>query len=271
LAVYAIGDLQGCYDSFCRLLDKLEFDPQTDRLWLTGDLVNRGPKSLKTLRYVRSLGESVVTVLGNHDLHLLALANEIRFSNNHYDSLWKVLSADDSTELLDWLRHRPLAHFDAELNTLMVHAGVPPQWNVQQTLAHAAEVEQCLRNDDYIAFLEKMYGDKPSKWSADLTGNKRLRFIVNCLTRMRMIRPSGRLNLTHAGPPEAASKDLIPWFEAPVAAWRGTRIVFGHWSALGLVIRPDIIALDTGCVWGRQLTAVKLTRKPKVTKVNCRD
>lgn len=271
MAVYAIGDLQGCYDSFCRLLDKLEFDPQTDRLWLTGDLVNRGPKSLKTLRYVRSLGESVLTVLGNHDLHLLALANEIRFSNNHFDSLWKVLSADDSTELLDWLRRRPLAHFDTELNTLMVHAGVPPQWDAQLTLARAAEVEQCLRNDDYIAFLGKMYGDKPSKWSDDLTGTKRLRVIVNCLTRMRMIRPNGRLNLTHAGPPEAASGDLIPWFDAPDAAWRGTRIVFGHWSALGLVVRPDIIALDTGCVWGRKLTAVKLTRKPKVTKVNCRD
>lgn len=271
MAVYAIGDLQGCYDSFCRLLDKLEFDPQSDRIWLTGDLVNRGPKSLKTLRYVRSLGESVVTVLGNHDLHLLALANEIRFSNNHYDSLWKVLAADDSAVLLDWLRQRPLAHFDAELNTLMVHAGVPPQWDVPQTLVRAAEVEQCLRSDDYIAFLKKMYGDKPSKWSEDLTGNKRLRVIVNCLTRMRMIRPNGRLNLTHAGPPEAASRDLIPWFEAPDAAWRGTRIVVGHWSALGLVIRPDIIALDTGCVWGRQLTAVKLTRKAKVTKVNCRD
>ncbi len=271
MAVYAIGDLQGCYDSFCRLLDKLEFDPLTDRLWLTGDLVNRGPKSLKTLRYVRSLGESVLTVLGNHDLHLLALANEIRFSNNHYDSLWKVLAADDSAELLDWLRQLPLAHFDAELNTLMVHAGVPPQWNVQQTLTYAAEVEQRLRNEDYIGFLEKMYGDKPAKWSEDLTGNKRLRVIVNCLTRMRMIRPGGRLNLTHAGLPEAAGGDWIPWFDAPDAAWHGTRIVFGHWSALGLVVRPDIIALDTGCVWGRELTAVRLTRKPKVTKVNCRD
>ena len=142
MAVYAIGDLQGCYDSFCRLLDKLEFDPQTDRLWLTGDLVNRGPKSLKTLRHVRKLGDCAITVLGNHDLHLLALANEIRFSNNHYDSLWKVLSADDSDELLNWLRHRPLAHFDAALNTLMVHAGVPPQWGVKETLAHAGEVGQ---------------------------------------------------------------------------------------------------------------------------------
>jgi bis(5'-nucleosyl)-tetraphosphatase (symmetrical) len=271
LAVYAIGDLQGCYDSFRRLLDKLEFEPPQDRLWLTGDLVNRGPKSLKTLRFVKSLGDSVSVVLGNHDLHLLALASQIRFSNNHFDSLWKVMTAPDSAELLDWLRRRPLAHFDAELNTLMVHAGVPPQWTVQKTLALAAEVEQRLRGDDYTAFLEKMYGNKPSKWADELEGNKRLRVIVNCLTRMRMIRTNGRLDFTHAGPPESADKSLKPWFDAPEAAWRGTRIVFGHWSALGLLLRQDVVGIDTGCVWGRNLTAVKLTRKAKVTKVRCRD
>jgi bis(5'-nucleosyl)-tetraphosphatase (symmetrical) len=271
LAVYAIGDLQGCYDSFRRLLDKLDFDPGSDRLWLTGDLVNRGPKSLKTLRFVRSLGDCVHTVLGNHDLHLLALANDIRHSNNHFDSLWKVLAAKDSEELLDWLRLRPLAHFDATINTLMVHAGVPPQWDATQTLARAAEVEQRLRAADYRTFLKKMYGDKPTKWSEELDGNKRLRVIVNCLTRMRMIRPNGRLNFTYTGPPDKAAGELIPWFDAADAAWRGTRIVFGHWSALGLLIRPDIIAIDTGCVWGRQLSAVKLSRKPKVTKVNCCD
>jgi bis(5'-nucleosyl)-tetraphosphatase (symmetrical) len=271
LAVYAIGDLQGCYDSFRRLLDKLEFDPLADRLWLTGDLVNRGPKSLKTLRFVKSLGDVVNVVLGNHDLHLLALANDIRYSNNRFDALWKVLTAPDSTELLDWLRRRPLAHFDAELNTLMVHAGVPPFWNTEKTLALAAEVEKCLRGDDYTAFLEKMYGNKPAKWSDDLHGNKRLRLIVNCLTRMRMIRPNGRLDFTHAGPPESAEKGLIPWFDAPNTAWRGTRIVFGHWSALGLVVRPDIISVDTGCVWGRRLTAVRLTGEPKTTKVRCCD
>jgi bis(5'-nucleosyl)-tetraphosphatase (symmetrical) len=271
LAVYAIGDLQGCYDSFRRLLDKLEFDPLADRLWLTGDLVNRGPKSLKTLRFVKSLGDVVSVVLGNHDLHLLALASQIRFSNNHFDALWKVLTAKDSAELLDWLRQLPLAHYDAELNTLMVHAGVPPHWSVEKTLSLAGEVETRLRADDYIAFLEKMYGNKPSRWSDELEGNKRLRVIVNCLTRMRMIRPSGRLDFTHAGPPESAEKGLIPWFDAPDAAWRGTRIVFGHWSALGLVIRPDILAIDTGCVWGRKLTAVKLTGKAKATKVGCRD
>jgi bis(5'-nucleosyl)-tetraphosphatase (symmetrical) len=217
------------------------------------------------------MGTCVHTVLGNHDLHLLALANDIRYSNNQFDSLWKVLAAEDCDELLDWLRRRPLAHFDAELNTLMVHAGVPPQWDVPQTLARAAEVEKQLACEDYVAFLKKMYGDSPRKWSDELAGNKRLRHIVNCLTRMRMIRPSGRLDLTHAGPPDKASHGLIPWFDAPDAAWRGTRIVFGHWSALGLVVRPDLIAVDTGCVWGRQLSAVKLTRKPKVTKVNCRD
>ena len=271
MAVYAIGDLQGCYDSFRRLLDKLEFEPATDRLWLTGDLVNRGPKSLKTLRFVRSLGESVCAVLGNHDLHLLALANDIRFAKNQFDSLWKVLAASDSDELLHWLRRRPLAYFDAGLNTLMVHAGVPPQWNVTDTLARAAEVEQRLGSDDYLDFLKKMYGDKPAKWSDELEGNKRLRVIVNCLTRMRMIKPGGRLELTHTGPPDVAAKGLVPWFDAPQAAWRGTRIVFGHWSALGLLVREDLLSLDTGCVWGRQLTAARLTGKPKITKVNCRD
>ena len=269
MAIYAIGDLQGCYDPFVRLLDKIRFDPEKDELWLTGDLVNRGPKSLKTLRFVKSLGDSVVTVLGNHDLHLLALGHDVRYSVAHYDSLWKILAADDADDLLRWLRHQPLAHYDERIDTLMVHAGVPPHWTVKKTLRRAAEIETMLRGERYAWLLKHMYGNRPTRWSGSLKGAPRARYIVNALTRTRMIYTDGRLNFTHKGPPEKARKGLIPWFESPEARWRGTRIVFGHWSALGLSIGEDIISLDTGCVWGRQLTAVKLTKKPKMRQVSC--
>lgn len=270
MATYAIGDLQGCYDPFRRLLDKLTFDPARDKIWLTGDLVNRGPKSLKTLRFVKSLGGSAVTVLGNHDLHLLALANDVTYSEERFDSMWKILGADDGDELIDWLRFRPLAHHNKKLNTLMVHAGVPPQWTVKKTLRRAAEVETALREDDYRQFLKRMHGARPNRWSGDLRGHRRLRVIVNALTRMRMINKDGRLNFTHKGPPENARKGLIPWFEAKDAKWRGTRIVFGHWSALGLIVQDDLIGVDTGCVWGRQLTAVRLDKKPDVVEIRCK-
>ncbi len=269
MAVYAIGDLQGCYEPFRRLLDKIDFDPDRDRLWLTGDLVNRGPKSKKTLRFVRSLGDAATTVLGNHDLHLLALAHDIGVNTNRFDSMWKILAADDCDEMLDWLRTRPLAHYSAELETLMVHAGLPPQWTVAKALKRAAEVEAALRGPDYSGFLEQMYGNKPDRWSGKLKGHERLRFIVNCLTRVRMITRDGRLDMSHSGPPRTARKGLVPWFAAPDPAWAGTRIVFGHWSALGLVVEDDIVGIDTGCVWGRQLTAVRLDKRPRVRQVEC--
>ena len=261
--------MQGCYDPLRRLLDKIVFDPDKDRLWITGDLVNRGPKSRKTLRFVRSLGDAAIAVLGNHDLHLIALANDVRQAGSNYESLKKLLGKDDCGELIDWLRFRPLAHYSAELNTLMVHAGVPPQWTTENTIEYAAEVEKKLRGDNYVEFLEKMYGDKPRKWSIELSGKKRRRFIVNCLTRMRMIRKGGALDFSHKGPPEGAEKGLIPWFTAENARWRGTRIVFGHWSALGLIVNNDLIAIDTGCVWGRQLTAVRLDSGPTIVQVRC--
>ena len=269
MAQYAIGDLQGCYDPFRRLLDKIVFDPNEDLLWITGDLVNRGPRSRKTLRYVRSLGEAAITVLGNHDLHLIALASNIRQAGSNYESLEKILSKDDCGELIDWLRFRPLAHYSTDLNTLMVHAGIPPQWTVDDTLGCAAELEKALRSDSYVDFLEEMYGDKPCKWSDNLTGNQRRRFIVNSLTRIRMIRKGGALDFSDKGPPEGAAKELRPWFAAEDAKWRGTRIVFGHWSALGLIVNNDLIAVDTGCVWGRQLTAVRLDKGPTVVQVRC--
>ena len=210
MAQYAIGDLQGCYDPFRRLLDKIGFDPDKDRLWLVGDLVNRGPKSRKTLKFVRSLGDAATTVLGNHDLHLLALAHDVKVKPDRFDSLYKILGNDDCDELLDWLRHQPLAHYSADLNTVMVHAGIPPEWTVKKTLKRAAEVEARLRADDYAEFLEDMYGDKPAKWSGKLTGTGRLRFIVNALTRMRMLKPDGRIDFSHAGPPDKASGNLVP-------------------------------------------------------------
>jgi len=242
-----------------------------DRLWLTGDLVNRGPKSRRTLRFVKSLGKSAISVLGNHDLHLIALANDINVSNSRFDSLWKILARDDCDELIDWLRFRPLAHYSKKLNTLMIHAGLPPQWTVKKTLRRACEVERALRSDNYAGFLEAMYGNKPDKWSGKLSGNDRLRYIVNALTRMRMISNDGRIDLSHTGPPDKADDDLTPWFYADDAKWRGSRIVFGHWSALGLIVKDDLIAVDTGCVWGRKLTAVRLDNDSTATDVRCDD
>ena len=268
MAVYAIGDIQGCYDPFRELLDVIRFNPDKDTLWLTGDLVNRGPKSLKTLRYVKKLGDSVVTVLGNHDLHLLALAAKQVRNGGRFESLHKILKAKDSDELLDWLRHRPLAHYDESMDTLLVHAGTHPDWTAQQTLARAAEVEAELTGDDYKSLLGKMYGNTPADWSGGLKGYKRLRFIINCLTRMRMMTNKMRLNMSHSGAPYRARKNLVPWYGFEDPAWSGTRIVFGHWSALGLIVLPDLVSLDTGCVWGRQLTAVRIDKRvPRIIQV----
>ena len=261
MAVYAIGDLQGCYDPFMRLLDEIRFDPSRDTLWLVGDLVNRGPKSLKTLRAVKDLDDAVISVLGNHDLHLLALAAGKATKSNRFPSLNKILKANDRAELVEWLRQRPLAHYDKKLDTLLVHAGTHPTWTVRQTLDRAAEVETVLRGKGYKSLLREMYGNAPRAWSKKLIGTERLRFIVNCLTRMRMMTLKGRLNFTHSGPPYRARKNLRPWYEVPNAAWQGSRIVFGHWSALGLLALPHLVALDTGCVWGRQLTAVRLDKR----------
>lgn len=267
MAVYAIGDIQGCYDPFRHLLDELAFDPNSDTLWLTGDLVNRGPKSLKTLRFVKSLGDSVITVLGNHDLNLLALAAGQVSSKRRFETLGKILGATDRDELLDWLRHRPLAHYDETLDTLMVHAGTHQDWDVGTTLKRAAEVEASLQENDET-LLGKMYGNEPTAWSDKLTGYKRLRFIINCLTRMRMLTNQGHLNLLHSGSPVPVRKKFVPWFDYENRATADTRIVFGHWSALGLIVLPKLLSLDTGCVWGRQLTAVRLDKKkPRVTQV----
>jgi bis(5'-nucleosyl)-tetraphosphatase (symmetrical) len=268
MAVYAIGDIQGCYDPFRRLLDELCFDPASDTLWLAGDLVNRGPKSLKTLRFIRSIEDSVISVMGNHDLHTLALAAEAVHFGPRFETLENLLNAPDADELCDWLRHRPLAHYDKGLDTLLVHAGTHPDWSVKKTLARAAEVEAALRGPGYEKLLVKMYSNSPIRWSGKLTGYKRLRFIINCLTRMRMITPQRALNFSYSGSPLRARKNLQPWYQAENRATADTRIAFGHWSQLGLIVLPNLISLDTGCVWGRQLTAVRLdTAVPQVIQV----
>ncbi len=268
MAIWAIGDLQGCYDPFRRLLDEIHFDPDSDKLWLTGDLVNRGPKSLKTLRFVREISDSIVTVLGNHDLHLLAVhAGAVRHGNR-FRTLDKLLAAPDADELCDWLRHQPLAHYSKKLDTLLVHAGTHPTWSAKKTLRRAREVEEALQGEDYVQVLGKMYGNTPNKWSGKLTSYRRLRFIINCLTRMRMLTADDRLALNLSGSPWRARKGMRAWYDTEAPAWEGTRIVFGHWSALGLIVLPDLISLDTGCVWGRQLTAVRLDKRiPRVVQV----
>lgn len=267
MAIYAIGDVQGCNEELGRLLNLLDPDPERDEIWFVGDLVNRGPDSLGVLRRVRALGEMAVTVLGNHDLHLLALAwgNEKRSRN---ETLTAVLNAPDADELVHWLRHRPLAHYRPELNTLMVHAGVAPQWHPLQVVRLAREVEQALRGPDCPEFLHALYGDKPDHWDAKLAGLPRLRFIVNALTRSRYCHPDGRLDLRQKGPPGSQPAPLLPWFDVPERATESVRIVFGHWSSLGLMQRRRLLALDTGCIWGGRLTAVRLDGPARVVAVD---
>lgn len=268
MATYAIGDIQGCYDPLRHLLDELGFDADHDMLWLTGDLVNRGPKSLQVLRFIRSLGDSAITVLGNHDLHLLALATGAIDYNARFETLEKVLNAPDLDDLVEWLRRRPLAHYSSQLDTLLVHAGTLPLWSVKKTLARAAEVETALQGPKYVTLLSKMYSNRPRKWSGNLGGYARLRFIINTFTRMRMLSTKVGLNFSHTGSPWRGRRDLRPWFDFHDAAVGRTRVIFGHWSALGLMVLPDLISLDTGCVWGRQLTAVRLDKRvPRIQQV----
>ncbi len=269
MAVYAIGDIQGCYRELAELLDTLNADPAADELWFVGDLVNRGPQSVEVLRLVRSLGRAAIVVLGNHDLHLLAfgLTGRARVPDAE---LRPVLDAPDCAELLDWLRERPLAHYRADLDTLMVHAGVAAEWDPLQTMALAGEVEQLLRGSECARFLAQMYGNEPDRWSPQLTGIERHRFIVNCLTRIRYCHADGRLDFAEHGPPGTQSAGLVPWFELPGRVAQSARIVFGHWSALGLLQRANLLALDSGCVWGRSLTAVRLDGPARPFSVPCR-
>lgn len=262
MATYAIGDVQGCYGELRSLLGHLQFDSEADRLWFVGDLVNRGPSSLEVLRFVRSLGDRAVTVLGNHDLHLLALARLGREPHSRKDTLGAVLAAADRDSLLEWLRTRPLLHVDRSLGFVMVHAGLAPQWDLEQARRCAGEVEAALGGPQCDALLANMYGDLPDRWSEDLGTWERLRFIVNAFTRLRYCDDQGRLVLDEKGPPGSGRRQLWPWFAAPGRVDLGWPVVFGHWSTLqlgDLDHRPyRVYPIDTGCVWGGALTALRL-------------
>jgi bis(5'-nucleosyl)-tetraphosphatase (symmetrical) len=265
VATYVIGDVQGCFKSLQALLKTCNFKPAEDTLWFVGDLVNRGPESLQTLRFVRDLGERAVVVLGNHDLHLLGVwAGHREF--HHTDTLAPILEAPDREELMQWLLHRKMAHY--EHGVLMVHAGVWPGWTLEETLFHAQELEAALRGPDYEWVFAHLYGSVPAQWSDDLAGADRLRVITNAFTRMRFCRPDGEMEFHNKGRLGSAPAPLAPWFDVPGRKTAGIPIVCGHWSALGLYLREDVMALDTGCLWGGTLTALRLEER-RVFQTDC--
>jgi bis(5'-nucleosyl)-tetraphosphatase (symmetrical) len=266
MATYAIGDVQGCYDELQRLLEQLRFDPAADRLWFVGDLINRGPKSLEVLRLVKGLGASAVCVLGNHDLHLLAVSegNLLHFKDDTVD---EILAAPDREELLDWLRRRPLMHREHGFNLL--HAGLPPQWDIPTALRRAREVEEVLQGPGFHAFCQRMYGNQPDRWDDSLGGVERLRYITNCFSRLRFCDAEGRLHLQDKGPPGNQQSGILPWFEIPNRASRHEPILFGHWSTLGFRHSHNTWALDSGCLWGGRLTALRLGSPPEVFQLGC--
>lgn len=259
MALYAVGDIQGCLEPLKCLLDRVHFTPGRDHLWLVGDLVNRGPDSLGTLRYLYAMRNSVTTVLGNHDLHLLAAAYNIERLKKH-DSLREIIDAPDRDELLDWLRHQKLLHYDAERDIALVHAGIPPQWTLKKALLRAAEVEAALQDDSRVReFLDGMYGNEPAKWNKNLHGIARLRIITNYFTRMRFCTEDGTLDLKSKEGLASAPTGFAPWFSHAKRKTRGQKIIFGHWAALeGRCDEPGLHALDTGCVWGGAMTLLNV-------------
>ncbi len=257
MTTWAIGDIQGCHDELRALLAQLGFRADRDQLWFTGDLVNRGPRSLETLRYVRSLGDNAITVLGNHDLHLLAVAFAKTRKIKSADTIEDVLGAADRDTLLEWLLSRPLAHLDTARNTLLVHAGLVPQWSADAAAALAREVEAALKKDPRALF-DEMYGDQPDQWSDSLQGMDRLRFAINALTRLRVCTRDGRVDLRMKGGARDIRAPFKPWFAWDHRQSHDVRVIFGHWSALGFVREHGVVGLDTGCVWGGSLTAIDI-------------
>jgi bis(5'-nucleosyl)-tetraphosphatase (symmetrical) len=255
MATLAIGDIQGCYDQLMRLLESARYDERRDVLWFVGDLVNRGPQSLATVRFVRGLGERAVTVLGNHDLNLLAVAEGIR-KPHRGDTNGDILAAPDRDDLMAWLRRQKLLH--VENGYAMVHAGLLPQWTISQAAALAREVEAALRAPGYRQFLRDMYGNEPARWRDDLAGTERLRIVVNAMARMRLTSADGALELNYKMGLDRVPKGYLPWYDAPQRASRGITILFGHWASHGVLVREDVVCLDSGCVWGRALSALRL-------------
>ena len=265
MAIYAIGDVQGCHVELVQLLEKIQFDSNHDQLWLVGDLVNRGPDSLAVLRLVKSLGESAVIVLGNHDLHLLAVAEGVA-ALHPSDTLDEILHAPDRDELLFWLRHQKLLH--TKNNFLLVHAGLLPSWLANQAATLANEAEKALRGNQYVELLAHMYGNQPNHWRDDLVGYDRLRVIINAFTRLRICTDDGEMEFKFKGETQDIPRGYRPWFDVPKHASADATIIFGHWSALGLLCQEKIIALDTGCLWGGALTAIRLEDRA-IFQVTC--
>ena len=266
MATYAIGDIQGCYDSLRRLLDLCAFDPAADRLWLVGDLVNRGPKSLETLRLIKSLGPAALTVLGNHDLYLMMVAEGGAKFRAKDDTLQPIFDAPDCAELIHWLRQQPLCHTEGEY--CLVHAGLLPQWTAARARELSCEVETVMQGPDYREFILNLWGSEPAGWSDDLTGWSRLRVIVNAMTRMRFCTPKGVMEFKAKGKLNNTPAGHLPWFDAPKRKSANAVLVTGHWSALGLKITPNLLALDSGCLWGGHLTALRLEDR-RVFQVDC--
>lgn len=265
MTTYAVGDIQGCYKPLKCLLKQVEFDPAKDKLLCVGDLVNRGPKSLKTLRFLKSLGDSVQVVLGNHDLHLLACAitgSEPRKS----DTFDKILNADDKDELIEWLSNQPLIHSEGDY--VIVHAGIAPMWSYDQALALGKEVQDCLQSKKATKYYKKMYGNTPECWNDDLTGMKRLRVITNYFTRMRYCKADGSLNLSaKMAPSDCYNAEFTPWYFMLDKSWKNKKIIFGHWASLmGECPITNVFALDTGCVWGNKMTMLNLDNE---TLIQC--
>jgi len=269
MSTYVVGDIQGCYTELQNLLKLVNFNFSQDILWCTGDLVNRGPNSLEVLRFFKELKERAIVVLGNHDLHLLAVAHGNIEYHKPQDTLTPILEAEDSEELLEWLRHRPFLHHDVDFEFTLIHAGLPPQWDLWQARQCAAEVETVLRGKQYREYLANLYGNEPNKWSNELTGWDRLRFITNCFTRLRCCDAFGKLALKEKGPPSFDKNDKNqPWFWWSHRASRNQQIIFGHWAALGYHADEGIYAIDTGCLWGGALTALRLEDK-QVFSISC--
>lgn len=268
MPTYVIGDIQGCFKQFEALLKEINFDNQRDCLWFTGDLVNRGKNSLLVLRYIKSLGDKHIVVLGNHDLHMLAVACGASEITPH-DTFTDVLNAKDRDELIDWLRFCPLLHVDHATGFVMSHAGLAPAWTVEQASKLAKEVE-CVLKEDPILFLQHMYGNEPDHWDDNLRGFERLRVITNYLTRMRYCHSDGRLELTFKGKLQDKPEQLLPWFDVPQRRNKDAKILFGHWAALGGEVDvANVYALDTGCVWGNSLTAMRLEDEKRFTVKCC--
>ncbi len=258
MATYFVGDIQGCLDELLLLLEQVHFDKENDQLWLTGDLVARGPKSLETLRFVKSLGKAAVTILGNHDLHLLAVSQGISRIKDK-DKTAPIFTAPDSEELLTWLRHQPLLAIHTEHNIVMTHAGISPQWDINTAVQCAREIESILVSEQWVWLLENMYENQPDLWNPNLEGIDRYRYIINAFTRMRFCYFDSRLDMEAKLPPqEIDSNKLIPWFQLKNRVPLSHKVIFGHWAALMGYEGHDVIALDTGCVWGEYMTMYRV-------------